>query len=320
MESIGTDAANPGTDTLETRKHEVALKAEIPFCLHRCPFCNRTPIEGWDSTRLHAYMRALQREIEANADQFSDCRITSIRLGGGLASMAKGEDISDTLHLIRSLYDVAPDAGVSMRASISNISGASMPYFLRAGIRRFDFEMMSLDTFDFPEVNRRDNLRDFPTICECFLHSYRTDRLGLVLAYGIAGDERPLRRTMHECARGDARHVELVEFRGGNEASPEEKAEQLDQARMILAEGGFREYAPLMFARKGHEDAVLAIEAGIRNESEPSSGKTAGGLLAFGLGAKTYFGGIASTNTSDLELYLEHSDDFRRITAKIEQI
>lgn len=296
-QDISADGASDGL-------RPIAVKLEIPFCIHHCPFCERNVIEGWDSARMHGYMLALQREIEANAEAFRDCRVVAVRIGGGLASMAPAADLADTVNLLRARYRVEPDAPVTMRSAIANISGASMPFFLRTGVTRFDFEMMSLDSFDFPQVNRKDNLRDFPVVCECFLHSYANDRLGLVMAYGLDGNEAPFRRSMLACARGDASHVELVEYRGAGEACAQDKAEQLECARGILEAAGLHEYAPLLFARSGKEDGFAAHAL--------SGGETVG----FGLGASTRFDCAETVNTRVLEDYLAHSDDFRLITAE----
>ena len=42
--------------------------------------------------------------------------------------------------------------------------------------------------------------------------------------------------------------------------------------------------------------------------------------IAFGAGATTRLDGVASTNTSDFELYCEKSADFAAITADVHQL
>ncbi len=286
----------------------IAIQLIIPFCIHHCPLCKRTMVQGRNTELMHAYMKALQREIDANADQFSDCEVKAIRLDGGLASMAPASDVSETIKQIKARYHVSHDVEITIRASISDISGASMPFFLRSGITRFDFEMMSLDSFDFPKVNQRDNLRDFPIVCECFLHSYANEKLGLVLAYGLKNDDAPLRRSALACVRGDASHIELIEYEGEDAADTAEKNTQLEMIRSVFKKADLEEYAPLMFARNGRKDRF--------NTYTVSNFDTVG----FGLGAITRFDGAMTQNTDLMDDYLAHSDDFRLITVKAESL
>jgi oxygen-independent coproporphyrinogen-3 oxidase len=287
-------------------QRHVLLKINIPFCVRKCDFCTQNVIEGWDSQRLHAYMQALQRELMANAEQFSDCIVDAIRLGGGIASNANGQDISDTLGIIRQNYHLADDTPISMRSTVANFSGASMPYFKRAGITRFDLEMLSLEPVGFSRLNTMENLGDFPVVCEYFLRSYANDNLGLVLIYGSADvDSISLRRSLLALVRSHAVHL-ILQRCSGEAAMDDVVAEaQLTEARSLLAKHGFGEYIPLRFAKPGHEDAFFADQA---------KGQE---TLGFGLGAKTWIDGVISTNIDDLEIYLEHSNDFSKITAAI---
>lgn len=285
----------------------VPMKIEIPF-LKRCRQGMRQNGDDWDTPRMESYLRAVEREVAANADQFDDCLIESVRLGGGCASLAPASCVSDLMRTVRRRYRMADGAPVSMTASIADISGASMPFFRRANISRFDFAMMSLDTFDFAHLNKRDNLRDFSLICECFLHSYDNDTLGLVLAYGLENNAAVFRRSLLAAVRNNCRHVELQRWTGEGAAKPDEAELQLDMARDVLFEAGFGEYAPLFFALPGHEDPCIAAEA----EGED--------VLSFGVGAKTRIDGVESVNTSDVDLYISHSDDYSRITADIKPL
>lgn len=284
-------------------KRELIVKCTIPFCVKRCAYCTRAPIEGWDTRRMHAYMGALQREIAANAAEFADCTVTAIHLGGGLASMANAQDVSDTVQLLRTKYDVAEDASVTIRSAIANISGASMPFFKRAGITRFDFEMMSLSPVGYAEVNRRDALSDFPVVCDYFLHSHANDSLGIVLLAGHAkAGADNFRRSIIEFTRSDASHL-IIQRCGGSDALPDSTIDsQIEDARDLLQEAGFPEYASLRFARPGKEDSFTLKRRGGCDQ------------LSFGLGARSRIEGVETRNTADLASYCAHAHDFALIT------
>jgi oxygen-independent coproporphyrinogen-3 oxidase len=285
----------------------VSLKLNVPFCLRSCSFCTRQVLTGWDSARAHAYMEALRTELAANAEQFADCVIEAVRFGGGTASMAGGEDVSDTMRLIHHSYNVADDAQITMRAAISHFSGASMPMFKRAGIRRFDLEMLSLDPLSFHAVNKTDALGDFPVVCDHFLRSYTNNNLGVVLLYGHSRVERAsFRRSVLAVVNSQAVHLQLQRCEGEEYAGDAEASAQLEDAEQLLTKAGFVEYVPCHFARPGQED-VYSMN---RNRH--------GELLGFGLGAQTILDAVISTNTLDFDTYLIHSGDYTQITASVE--
>jgi oxygen-independent coproporphyrinogen-3 oxidase len=259
---------------------------------------------------MRAYLRAVGDEIEANAEQFADMRIEAVRFGGGIASNA-GEGIAEVMRCVRQCFEVAPPSPVTMRSSIANISGANMTWFKRAGICRYDFEMMSLNQMDFFRLNKADSLNDFETVCDYILRSYDNDLLGLVLAYGLEANTpratiQNFRDSVLRALRSHVAHLILVPYEGDTPASDEQQADQLAQARELLAEHGFCEYIPLHFAREGLEDLYFQR----RHEGATE--------LAFGLGARTIIDGIVSTNTSDLDTYLQSSADYTKITVSVE--
>ena len=293
-----------------TERKPVLVRIEVPFCVKPCgwkPDCKVIP--GWNLPRQKEYVQAVCTEIRANAEQFVDVEVKAVRFGGGIASIA-GEETATVMRCIRESFTLASDAPVTMRSSISNISGANMTWFKRAGICRFDFEMMSLCQNDFYLLNRQDSFQDYQTVCDYILRTYATDLLGLYLAYGKRAELptqtiQNFRDSLLQVTRSHVAHLILIQYEGESPASAEEQAEQLAQAHGLLEEEGFVEYIPFHFARPGLED--LYFKARFEGASE----------LAFGLGAQTRFDGVLSTNTSDYATYVTDSADFSCITASV---
>lgn len=315
-EGGGETAAGP-----RRAPRRVVVELRLPFAVERRGRPERERIVGWDGKRAAAYLRALRREIAANASEFSDCSVAAVRLGGGIATNAPAEELWQTCRTLRQSLAVEEGAPTSCRASICNVSGASMPFLRRAGVTRFDFELLALDSADFARLNHADALQDFNYVVDSFLRAYSNKTLGIVLAYGFdAPDTRAFRRSIVQFTRMPAHHLLLEPWTGERvaRASEDLAAAQLAEARDVLGNAGFVEYAPLRFARPGEEDPFWALQ-------QPGAGGTPEGgarceVIGFGLGATTRFGGVASTNTDDWETYLAHADDFARITASAEPI
>lgn len=310
-----TGATPAGEETGEG--HPVVVHLNLPFAVEARGRSERERVVGWDGDRAHAYLVALQREIAANAAEFSDCTVRAVRLGGGIATNARADDLLATCRVLREALRIGPEVPMSARASICNISGASMPLLKRAGIGRFDFELLALDRADFVRLNHSDPIQNLPYIVDSFLHAYTNKMLGYVLSYGFdASGTAAFRRSIVEVTRSPASHLVLERWAGARAgmrsdvpaASEELAAAQLGEAREVLGVAGFREYAPLRFAKSGDEDAFWVAE------------QEGCDVLGFGLGAVTRFDGAETTNTEDWDTYLQFSDDFARITASARQL
>ena len=115
-----------------------------------------------------------------------------VALGGGIATNAPAEELWPTC------THAAGRASRSRRArpraaggAICNVSGASMPFLRRAGVTRFDFELLALDSADFARLNHADALQDFNYVVDSFLRAYSNKTLGIVLAYGFDARDTP---------------------------------------------------------------------------------------------------------------------------------
>ncbi|MEC4184141.1 coproporphyrinogen III oxidase [Adlercreutzia sp. R21] len=292
-----------------TERRDAIVAIEVPLALNGDALERPGMQLGWNSERSRRYAAALVAEIEANAGQFDDCMVRAVALGGGVATML-GRDMATVMAALRRSCPVADDAFVSATAAVANISGATFPFFRRAGVNRFDFEMMSLVPANFTRLNQTDNLADFPVVCDHFLHAYANKSLGVVLAFGAAGkdaDEQvtTMRRSALAAARTHTAHVRLAPV-GPALAADGVACEDQRRAMADALEGhGLAEYLPGLFARPGAEDRFALMDA-------------AGcPRIGFGAGALTRIDGATSRNTADFERYCVHAADYVLITEQV---
>lgn len=284
-------------------KHPVLMRINVPFCVRKCSFCVRNVIEGRDTALIHDYVMALAVELRENAEEFADCQIQAIRFGGGCASVIDGADFEKLIRLIRSCYDVVEGAPITMRVSPADINGANMPFYNRVGVSRYDLEMISMEPQDFIHLDYLNYFDQLPYIASGFLRADRRPVMGNVLLYGKKTVSKwGFRRSVLETVRRSFCHV-LLQRCVGNDAMDDAQAKaQLDEAAEILTEHGFTEYLPGRWAKPGSEDQFFTGAAKGMD------------VLAFGLGARTRFGGAQTTNTSDVNLYIRHSGEYEMIT------
>ena len=160
------------------------MKLNIPFCTRKPSFVGRALVETGKTDLVRRYMLALAQELAANGEEFSDCRVEAIRLGGGSASIMGGEDFDRLCRLIRERYDVAEDAPITMRCSPADINGANQPFFNRNHVSRYDLEFYSLEPQDFIHLDCLNYMDQLPYISSGFLRASQRPVMGFVLLYG----------------------------------------------------------------------------------------------------------------------------------------
>lgn len=290
-------------------KHPVLMRINVPFCVRKCSFCDRGWVTGRDSGQIHDYVMALAVELKENAEEFADCQVQAVRFGGGCASIIDGTDFEKLIRLIRTSYDVAQDAPITMRVSPADVNGANMPFYNRVGVGRYDLEMMSMEPQDFVYMDYLNYMDQLPYIASGFLRADRRPVMGNVLLYGKKTVSRwGFRRSVLETVRRSFCHVLFQRCVGEDMLDNAAAAAQLAEAAEILTEHGFREYLPGRWAKPGSEDRFF------RGAAQGMD------VLAFGLGAKTRFGGAITTNTSDVQTYIRCSGEYDVITVEAKPI
>jgi putative oxygen-independent coproporphyrinogen III oxidase len=113
----------------------------IPFCLHRCHYCDFNTYEGQDD--LHeSYVDALIRTIETQAGTFP--RATSVFFGGGTPTLLPPRQLGRVLDAVRGLCGIRSDAEVTVEANPETVDEQVFAGLLEAGFNRVSIGVQSL--------------------------------------------------------------------------------------------------------------------------------------------------------------------------------
>ncbi|MGH2752983.1 MAG: radical SAM family heme chaperone HemW [Actinomycetota bacterium] len=113
----------------------------IPFCLHRCHYCDFNTYEGQDD--LHdGYVDALVRAIETTEGSFPEA--TSVFFGGGTPTLLAPPQLGRILTAVRNLSGIAPDAEVTVEANPETVDTERFAGLLEAGFNRVSIGVQSL--------------------------------------------------------------------------------------------------------------------------------------------------------------------------------
>lgn len=128
-----------------TRLQPLGVYVHIPFCRHRCHYCDFNTYEGLDL--LHApYVDALVGQIEAWRRRLPDALgrpampegpATSIFFGGGTPTLLPPRALGRILDAIGRAVGVAPDAEITVEANPETVDERVFESLLRLGFNRF---------------------------------------------------------------------------------------------------------------------------------------------------------------------------------------
>jgi oxygen-independent coproporphyrinogen III oxidase len=120
-----------------------ALYLHIPFCRRKCPYCDFYSV-GEDRGRLDSYGELLSRHLQLAARQGTKGPFQTIFFGGGTPSLLSPAVVRDILRGARDLFDIAPNAEISLEANPGTVSAATLAGYRGAGINRLSLGVQSL--------------------------------------------------------------------------------------------------------------------------------------------------------------------------------
>ena len=113
----------------------------VPFCRHRCHYCDFNTYEGLDSVH-EPYVAALEREIRASGSHPGPA--TSVFFGGGTPTLLAPRDLGRILDAIRTTIGLAPGAEVTVEANPETVDEETFSELLDEGFNRFSVGIQSL--------------------------------------------------------------------------------------------------------------------------------------------------------------------------------
>ncbi|MGH2750425.1 MAG: radical SAM family heme chaperone HemW [Actinomycetota bacterium] len=112
----------------------------IPFCLHRCHYCDFNTYEDLDA--LHApYVDALVADIERSTRDVPPA--TSVFFGGGTPTLLAPAQLARVLAAVRSGTGIAPGAEVTIEVNPETVDARKFAALLEVGFNRFSVGIQS---------------------------------------------------------------------------------------------------------------------------------------------------------------------------------
>ena len=166
----------------------VAVYVHVPFCHHRCSYCDFNIYAGMKSL-YGPYVEAVAKEIAVTAARVGRVRVPSIYIGGGTPSLLPAELIGRLLTAVRTFFDVDAEAEVTLEANPSDVQAAYFEQLRSLGVNRISLGVQSSHADELQLLRRG---HSFQEAIETYATARQAgfDNVNLDLIYGLARSDR----------------------------------------------------------------------------------------------------------------------------------
>ncbi|HEY5269082.1 MAG TPA: radical SAM family heme chaperone HemW [Anaerolineales bacterium] len=295
-----------------TPEHSIYI--HIPFCVHRCAYCDFNTYAGQESL-IPAYVEALCREIEiVGGSLFQGGRgegklpAHTVFFGGGTPSLLSAAQFESILKTIRASYNLTPDAEISLEANPGTVTLDSLRDLCGLGFNRISLGVQSAHPDELRQLER---IHDYFDVIEAVTWARRAgfDNLNLDMIFGLP--EQSLDRwqaTVKLILGLRPEHLSLYALtvehgtpfgrwaqRGLlSVPDPDAAADMYEWAGRALEAAGFEQYEISNWAKPGRQ---------CRHNLQYWRGQP---YLGFGAGAHGCSSGLRISNSLRIKTYIEH--------------
>ncbi|HOO84267.1 MAG TPA: radical SAM family heme chaperone HemW [Prolixibacteraceae bacterium] len=156
----------------------------IPFCQKKCTYCDF--YKSTNTDLIDDYLNAVSIEIELQRDYLEGDVVETIYFGGGTPSLLKPVQLAAMLSLCRSVFEVKPDAEITVEANPDDLNFGFLEDLRTTGVNRLSIGVQSFSDTDLQFMGRRHNAQQ---AVDAVVNAQRAgfSNISLDLIYGVPG-------------------------------------------------------------------------------------------------------------------------------------
>ena len=175
---------SPYLERLDGR--EASLYFHIPFCAHKCGYCNLFSQQCCDAERISLYLHTMRRQAEQLSVAAQGLKFTSFAVGGG-TPLILDEGQLEELFCLAELFGVHPSRVFTSVETSPEYTQKSVLRQLRArGVERLSMGVQSFNETELKKLKRRPGLGTVVGALENIVEA-GFPQFNLDLIYGIEG-------------------------------------------------------------------------------------------------------------------------------------
>ena len=252
---------------MEKNTRRIGLYIHVPFCLHKCAYCDFCSGVPSDKLQMQAYVDALAADIVHTGKTLEpdNVIVDSIYVGGGTPTLLSKKDIIFLVDTIYSSFNVTEDAEFTFEANPATLDRARANTLLDCGVNRLSIGLQSAHNEELAALSRVHTYKEF-------LSSYKTARkcgfenINIDVMYGIP-EQTPesFLETLRIVCDLEPEHISMYGLRI-EEGTPfavhqhelvlpseDEEYAMYREGRSYLRDHGYEHYEISNYAREGYE-------------------------------------------------------------------
>lgn len=285
---------------------KIGIYVHIPFCEKKCDYCNFVSFRCDDDTK-ERYVNCLIKEMEQAKNEYSECEVDTIFIGGGTPSCLREKSIKNLLNYIESNFNVDIDAEITVEANPNSLTLEKLREFKLAGVNRLSVGLQAYNDKLLKLIGRLHTKKQFDlAIKNAKKIGFENINVDLLLGLpkqNLGDIKRELRHLMwlkipHISAYGlivedGTKLCKNLQDKVYALPSEENSVKMYEYALKYLKKHKIFRYEVSNFAKKGFESKH---NLKYWNMDE---------YIGFGLASHSFFGNTRWENTSSLSEYFE---------------
>jgi oxygen-independent coproporphyrinogen-3 oxidase len=161
-----------------------SLYLHIPFCTHRCAYCDFNTYAGQEGL-IPAYVDALRNEIRAVGQSAArTLELGTVFFGGGTPSLLTPSQFESILEAVSTHFELSPTAELTFEANPGTVSAESLRQLRQAGMNRISLGVQSANSEELRMLERAHSFIDVINAVK-WARQAGFDNLNLDLIYAL---------------------------------------------------------------------------------------------------------------------------------------
>ena len=241
----------------------LGLYLHIPFCVRKCLYCDFLSGPA-PQPLIDRYVRALEKQLEAEAAHYRAYEVRTVFFGGGTPSLLSAGQIGGLMEQIRRHYRLCAGAEITLESNPGTLDDGRLSGYLKAGINRLSMGLQSADDGELRLLGRihthADFLDNFAAAREAGFSNINVDLMSALPGQTVEGWLETLEQTVRLGPEHISAYSLIVEegtpfwtAYGGKETVPEEEERRMyEQTGILLGRYGYRRYEISNYAKPGY--------------------------------------------------------------------
>ncbi len=259
-----------GTEKINHNMAEISsdysIYIHIPFCRHRCAYCDFNTYAGQESL-IDEYVLAACHEIDLVGASHQDIPVKSIFFGGGTPSLVNVDQYKNLFNSISRNFNKLSDCEISLEANPGTVSLDYLLELKSIGFNRISYGVQSSNP---EELRMLERIHTYSDVINAYRRSRKAgfENLNFDLIYGLPEQSlNSWKKSLQLISELGPEHISayaLTLEHGtpfGKWASrgfipipdPDTAADQYEWTMDYLAEKGFGQYEISNWSKKGYE-------------------------------------------------------------------